>query len=312
MTETINTKNRRQPTAAVVLSLIMPGLGHVYCGRIVKGLILALLAGISGPICLTALHMDSTPGRIAIIAISLLASLAISLIAVIDSYYLAKHSKANYALKDYNRWYLYILLIVMSTGGSIETAFYVREKYLEAFWIATSSMYPTMFLGDRVLANKITYKKSDPKKGDIVAFPGPGNRQQTFIKRVVALEGDTVEIRDGELYVNGEKLKRNKLADSPLATLKPKMQGEVFYEFNGQAKYKIIMVPPNQGKKLSSMDFQQITVPKYHCFVLGDNRNRSKDSRAFGSIPLATIKGRADYLYYPAKDWSRFGSLKNR
>ena len=77
MAEEINSKYRRHPTAAVVLSLIMPGLGHIYCGRMVKGLILAFLAGISGPICLTALHMDFSPWQIAIIAISSLASLAI-------------------------------------------------------------------------------------------------------------------------------------------------------------------------------------------------------------------------------------------
>ena len=312
MAEEINTKNRRQPTAAVVLSLIMPGLGHVYCGRIAKGLVFGVLGGLSVPIILVALHVSLTPVRLAIIAVGLLGSLAIGLIAVIDSYYLAKHSKGSYELKEYNRWYVYLLLMLISTGGPMQTAFYVREKYLEAFSIASSSMYPTMFLGDRALANKIAYSRSDPEKGDIVVFLDPGNRQQNFIKRVVALAGDTVEIRNGELYVNGKKLKREKFSDPSLATLKPKMQGELFYEFNGQAKYKIIMVAPKEGEKPASTDFKQITVPKYHCFVLGDNRNHSKDSRSFGPVAIASIKGRFDYLYFPAERWSRFGSLKNR
>ena len=173
-------------------------------------------------------------------------------------------------------------------------------------------MYPTIFPGDRLLANKIAYKNSDPEKGDLVVFPDPANRRQNFVKRVVALAGDTVAIKDGKLYVNGEKLKLEKLSNSPLATLKPKMQGEVFYEFNDQAKYKIIMVAPKEGEKTGSTDFKQITVSKYHCFVMGDNRNQSKDSRAFGSIAIASIKGRFDCLYFPAERWSRFGSLKNR
>ena len=88
------------------------------------------------------------------------------------------------------------------------------------------------------------------------------------------------------------------------------MQGEVFYEYNDQAKYKIILVPPKQSKKASSTDFKQLTVPKYHCFVLGDNRNHSKDSRSFGCIPVASIKGRFDYLYFPVERWSRFGKVE--
>ena len=158
-----------------------------------------------------------------------------------------------------------------------------------------------------MLANKIAYDNSDPRRGDVIVFLSPDNRRENYVKRVVALAGDTVAIKGGELYINSQKLKREKLPKSPLATLKPQMQGDVFYEYNGQAKYKIIMVPP---EKSEDGDLAKITVPQYHCFVLGDNRNYSKDSRSFGPIPVAGIKGRFDYLYFPAECWSRFGKIE--
>ena len=87
------------------------------------------------------------------------------------------------------------------------------------------------------------------------------------------------------------------------------LEGDVFEEINGDVKYKILLAKPPHDK--ISYELEKTTVPKHHCFVLGDNRNLSYDSRHFGPVPLATIKGRADYLYCPAKDWSRFGRIAN-
>ncbi len=87
------------------------------------------------------------------------------------------------------------------------------------------------------------------------------------------------------------------------------LEGEVFEEANGDSRYKIFLAGPPHNQ--SPTDFAKITVPEHHCFVLGDNRNFSYDSRQFGPVPLATVKGKAEYLYWPAKDWSRFGRIKN-
>jgi signal peptidase I len=86
------------------------------------------------------------------------------------------------------------------------------------------------------------------------------------------------------------------------------LEGEVFEETNGNVKYNIFLAESSHDE--TTGDFEKITVPEHHCFVLGDNRNNSMDSRHFGPVPLATIKGRADYIYWPAMNWSHFGKIE--
>ncbi|MHC4461576.1 MAG: signal peptidase I [Planctomycetota bacterium] len=307
-------KHKRKPLTAVILSLIMPGLGHVYCGKIVRGLILAFLSSICIPVIFGTLSVSHSSVRIAVIIVALIASLVVWLVAVIDSWYTAKHTSADYILKDYNRWYVYIILILMGTGGSTQITFNVKANLVEAFRVPVASNYPTIVPNDRILANKLAYKNSDPKRGDLIVFLNPDDRRINYIKRVVAIAGDTVEVKDGQLYVNDQKLRRQMLPKSTLDNIRIKvrgelLQGDVFEEINGDAKYKIFLAGAPHDE--TSTDFAKITIPKHHCFVLGDNRNLSRDSRHFGPVPLATIKGRADYLYFPAKGWSRFGRINS-
>ena len=312
--ETVNIKYRRLPWLAVILSWIMAGLGHIYCGRFVKGLVLAFLTCIFVPVLFGRLSVSNSSVRIAVIIAALFASSAVWLVAIIDSWYTARHTADSYTLKDYNRWYVYVLLVLMGTGGSTQIAFNIRMNLLEAFRVPSASNYPTIDPNDRLLANKLAYKTSDPKRGDLVVFINPENRGENYIKRVVAIAGDTVEIKDDQLYINDEKLQRQVFAQSTLDNIRVEVKGEplegdIFEETNGNAKYKIFLAETSNDKTPS--DFAKITVPEHHCFVLGDNRSNSYDSRHFGPVPLATVKGRADYLYWPAKDWSRFGRISN-
>ena len=309
---TVSIRNKRRIWVAVMFSLIMPGLGQVYCGKLARGLVLNFLNILPLPIIIWLFTISTSPALMPITISLIFAGGIIQLIAIIDSVLIAKRTKSDYELKDYNRWYVYVLFVLIITGGGIGSGLYLRDQGPEAFRVPAASCYPTIAPNDRILANKSAYKIEDPQKGDLVVFINPENKRINFLKRVVAIAGDTVEIKDGQLYVNGEKLQRRELSQSILDKIRIKIEGEslegqVYEEINGDAKYKIFIAEPPHDKTRG--DFAKITVPEHHCFVLGDNRNLSRDSRHFGPIPLAIIKGRADYLYWPAKDWSRLGRI---
>ena len=84
----------------------------------------------------------------------------------------------------------------------------------------------------------------------------------------------------------------------------------MFLEKNDGAEYEIFLADEIDDNDVPPQNFEKITVPRYTCFVLGDNRNHSRDSRQFGPIPLTSVRGKFGYLYFPGSDWSRFGPVK--
>ena len=309
----VHNRHKRHIWLAILLSLIMPGLGQIYCGRFKRGLVLNFLHILPLPIIIGLFSVSDSPALTQIAIVLILASVTMFLVAIFDSAFLAIRAGGDYQLKDYNNPVVYVLLIIIVTGGSIGSTLYIRSQGLEAFRVPTASCYPTIVPNDRILANKNAYNKADPQRGDLVVHICPFNRHWNYIKRVVAVTGDTVEIKNGQLYVNDRKLPRRKLPESALENIRitvedQPLEGEVFEETNGNVEYNIFLAESPHDK--TTGDLEKITVPEHHCFVLGDNRNLSRDSRDFGPIPLATIKGRADYIYWPAMDWSHFGKIK--
>lgn len=307
-----NIRNKRRIWIAIMFSLIMPGLGQVYCGKLARGLVFTFLNILPIPIIMGLFLFSNSLMLMQITLALILAGGIIQLTAIIDSTCLANRMRVNYQLKDYNRWYVYLLLVLIVSGGTIGSGLYLRDQGLEAFRVPSASCYPAIVPNDRILTNKTAYKNSDPKKGDTVVFINPEDRRMKYIKRVVAVAGETVELKNNELYINGQKLHRRQLPNTTLGKIKIEvrgqlLKGDLYEETNGDAKYKIYLAEPHHEG--GAPDFAKITVPEHHCFVLGDNRNFSLDSRHFGVIPLATIIGRADYIYWPAESWSHFGSL---
>jgi len=309
----VQNRHMRHIWAAVLLSLIMPGLGQVYCGRFKRGLALNFLNILPLLIIICLFSLSNSPALMHIAIVLILASMMVLLAAIFDSVFLAIHAGGDYQLKDYNNPVVYALLVIIVSGGSIGSTLYIRSKGLEAFRVPTASCYPTIVPNDRILANKLAYNRTDPQRGDLVVHICPFNRHWNYIKRIVAVAGDTVEVKDNQLYVNDRKLPQRKLPESTVDNIRITVEGillkgEVFEETNGSTKYNIFLAEPPHDK--TTGDFEKITVPEHHCFVLGDNRNLSRDSRDFGPVPLATIKGRADYVYWPAMSWSHFGKIK--
>jgi signal peptidase I len=309
--QVLQNRYKRHIWLAVLLSLIMPGLGQVYCGRLKRGLVLNFLNILPLPIIIGLFSVSDSPSLMQIAIALLLAGGIVQLTAIIDSAFLAKRS-AGYQLKDYNSPLVYVLLVLIVTGGGIGSALYLRSQRLEAYRVPAASCYPTIMPNDRILANKNAYKRNDPQRGDLVVHIYPLDRHSNYIKRIVAVAGDTVEMKDNRLYINGRELPRRKLPESAFDNIRITIQeqpleGEFFEETNGNAKYNIFLTESPGDRTIS--DFAKIAVPEHHCFVLGDNRNNSIDSRQFGPVPLATIKGRADYIYWPARDW-RLGKIE--
>ena len=114
MSEVAADRRKRKPLIAIVLSLIMPGLGHIYCGRIIKGLILSFLAGLPFLFVMFIMTIHKTSFVLLIAAGGFFIHILVHLTAIIDSGYTAKHTRGDYKLKDYNRWYVYMLLVLMS------------------------------------------------------------------------------------------------------------------------------------------------------------------------------------------------------
>jgi signal peptidase I len=151
-------------------------------------------------------------------------------------------------------------------------------------------MYPTIAPRDRVIAVKNAYRTADPQRGDIVLLADPQNRHMFWIKRVIAIAGNTVAVKDGDVYVNGVKLSRQLVGPGAVSGT----TGQIFYEENDGAKYRIFISQDHPAP-----DFPEITVPKNECFIMGDNRNGALDSRSVGAILITGIYGKFEYRYWP-------------
>lgn len=169
---------------------------------------------------------------------------------------------------------------VVVVGGAILVAVLIRTFVLQTFWIPSPSMATTLVEKDRVIVNKLSYRLHDVNRGDVVVFHRPPNEPSSsikdLIKRVVALEGEHISIRDGAVHVDGRTL------DEPYT--------------NGQETLQIACTPAELGALYTADGFE---VPEDHVFVLGDNRTNSGDSRCFGPIDEDLIVGRAFFKIWP-------------
>jgi len=161
-----------------------------------------------------------------------------------------------------------LLLVAFALAQGIRT--FIGEPYV----IPTGSMVPTIDIGDRVIAEKLTYRFiRDPHRGDVVVFSDPRQLRPQLIKRVIATEGQTVDIRGDAVYVDGKRL------SEPYTHGKPTTPGSVA---------------------------TPVRVPPGYLWLMGDNRTNSADSRFIGAQPVSAVRGRAFWTYWPPR---AFGAL---
>ncbi|VAX15547.1 Signal peptidase I [hydrothermal vent metagenome] len=204
-------------------------------------------------------------------------------------------NKVGTVFKEVARAVVAALVIVAIMKGSM----------VEANQIVSSSMLPTLLEGDFILVNKLkygfslpfTHKKllswGTPERGDVVTFFPPSGGEKVFIKRIVAIEGDTVKIANSMLYINGREIE----------TFKSASDSSLFREFMGDKGYSVVKHNPDYS-------FGPVTVPVGDVFAVGDNRDLSHDSRAFGPLPIKNIEGKAEFIYFTKTISSGVANLK--
>ena len=168
-----------------------------------------------------------------------------------------------------------VVEIVKTLATAFILAIGIRTLVAEARYIPSSSMEPTLEINDRLIIEKISYRFKTPQRGDVVVFSPTDtlkeqNFKDAFIKRVIGLPGETIEVRGGKVYVNGQPIREKYIDEAPEYTYGPE------------------------------------TVPEDQYLVLGDNRNNSYDSHYWGFVPRKNLIGRAIVRFWP---FDRLGSL---
>jgi signal peptidase I len=199
----------------------------------------------------------------------------------------SRKAKRRHRRKNRSFWAELPILILVA----LVVAIIIKTFFFQAFYIPSGSMIPTLEINDRVLVNKLSYQFGAIERGDILVFDSPEaieversflsrvlrsigeatgltSPDTVLIKRVIALPGETVEIKDNQVYVNGNPIAEPYLPDGT-----------------------------------TMRDFDETTIPVDHVFMMGDNRNQSRDSRVFGPIPRADIVGRAFVTVWPPGAW---------
>ena len=191
----------------------------------------------------------------------------------------------------------------------------IRSFLFEPFKIPSGSMYPNLYVGDFLFVSKYTYGysrhsfpfsfppfegriwSSEPKQGDVVVFKFPKDNRTDFIKRIIGMPGDRIKLENGRLFVNGKMLER--VEGENFVLRNPFGHAERYHQYtetlpNG-VKHSILEISDEERED----NFEEVTVPEGSLFVMGDNRDRSDDSRvSVGFVPMENLVGKARFLFF--------------
>ena len=275
----------RNPWIAALLSLLTIGLGQVYAGAPKRGVGFFILYRLLSIVFLTLLVVLA-PKTGLLLFVSFI--IVCPLFVLIDAARIAKSHREYYECKRYNKWYYYLLIpIIITISIDPLTVGLVRHYIIQAYTIPSGAMKDTILVGDRIITDKLIYQHSDPQRGDVIVFIYPLDPSKDFIKRVVAVGGDTVQLMDKKLLINGQ------LVDEPFVRYSdPKIRS---------------------GETSPRDNLGPLQVPEDQYFVMGDNRDESYDSRFWRFVPRSEVKGKARSIYFSwDKDnasvrWERIG-----
>ena len=275
----------RKPLLALLMSLVLPGFGQLYNGEVNKAIWLFLgFALLSIPAVALVAHYLPDGWMLAALCLSLAAALCLWVYGMVDARRQAQR-RPQYRPERWQVSGMYLLVLLVCNGLALPLLIdFVRTYQVESFRIPSASMEPAVLKGDVLFADK-RYNcpgcKQGIRRGDIAIFTYPNDRTLKYIKRIIALPGDRVQIKGREIQVNGR----------PLSSAAAAVQDDA----------------QTQGEDAD------LLVPAGQVFVLGDNRSNSYDSRKFGTVPMQDVVGRARQVWFSygpqGVRWARLGAL---
>lgn len=278
-------KKKRIPIVAALLSFIAPGMGQLYNGFILKG-VLFICSYFALPLLLFRSGLHHKLSGLLVVLIFLFCFW----IFVVGDAFFGARKRTDYILKSYNKVFIYILIFLLINSTLLIPTNILTEKILGfgTYKIPTGSMEPTLSIKDYLISDLTYFRKNELQRGDLVVFQYPKDLSKDFLKRVIAKEGEKIEIKDKQVYINDEPITEDYKVhnDERIYTRSENQQNNDYLRDN----------------------FGPSIVPSGYCFVLGDNRDNSSDSRFWGFLPIKNIKGTPLYIYW-SKDKKRIGRI---
>ncbi len=195
----------------------------------------------------------------------------------------------------------------VSLGMIVLGVFAFKSSIVANYTVPTSSMVPNILVGEKLIVNKMAYnlripftdiilmEVAKPERSDVVVFDNPQDRSISYVKRLIGLPGDEVTVTDGMITVNGEKYGTSLASEEDLYEII--MRGGQYMEVAPNKSYMV-----NRTRHVELGESQTWKVPEGQYFFMGDNRELSHDSRAWGYVPYSHIKGKAKFVYL-SLDW---------
>jgi len=315
----------RRPWVAALLAGVIPGLGHLYVGRLRPAILFAVVT--PSPLAIAAVAGAYHPSLLLpLILIGVALHVSFWIAAVVSALVLARRKRTSYELTRYNHAAVYAGFALASWIAGNVSAGYIRSSLVEPFRIPSGGMLPTLVPGDLVFATKVGARC---QRGDVAVFKNPLQTDVDFIQRIIGLPGDRIRIENAHIYLNGVEQPKRLL--DPLYVVHlgfgdeiETEAGQLLEETLGARPYRILERASACGRPQNpNCTFEggrEFVIPPDHAFVMGDNREKSADSRfGFGAqgkglefVPLANIKGRVVVIWLSFSllegiRWNRIG-----
>lgn len=285
---------KRHGRVAALLSLLTPGLGHLYAGELRTALGLGVLVT---PVAASLFLLDVLAAPPA--ALFLLFAVGVLLTVVvgipIHAVLVARRSGSTYELQRFNRPYVYLAFFLLVGLVWQRGSYLLWKAYVaEAFRIPSTAGEPTLLVGDRIYGVKFPASARHPGLDSLVVFRSLEQSGLQVIKRAVGLPGDTISMRDGLLYRNGLQL------NEPYARRHEQPVGSDDRYVSQMRAWQVahLVGRDSAGYAPSTRDWGPIAVPPNSFFALGDNRDESYDSRFYGFVPLRNVSARPRLIYF--------------